>query len=245
MSVVAIIEASLAGRSLPRSVLLPLGDGTVLDQAVARARAVARSVAVCTTSGSADDAVAIHCAERGIPCVRGPEVDWFRTVRRALDSRRLADSQWFFHVPATSPLFSLRLARALLQRGDALEAEGRRVHLVTADESQMVAGGSVRLVRRSSFEAIDQTSLSPADKHAIALPLLRAPFQCAVVEAPAALRHPSLRLTLETPADYAVLSALFGLHERPTAEAVIPTLLGNPDLAGLNNGASSSRRPRL
>ena len=67
--IVSLIQARMSSSRLPGKVLLPLGDGVVLDQVIRRANGFSSDVIVCTSIDPSDDAIAEHWA---LP----PTPDW-------------------------------------------------------------------------------------------------------------------------------------------------------------------------
>jgi glutamate-1-semialdehyde 2,1-aminomutase len=74
MKAVAVIQARLSSTRLPGKVLLPLAGRPVLGWVVDAARAIPGidTVVVATSDQPDDDALAVWCAENGVPCHRGP-----------------------------------------------------------------------------------------------------------------------------------------------------------------------------
>src|SRR5258708_5434883 len=71
--IVAIIQARMSSTRLPKKVLLPLGDTTVLGWVVRRVREAKNisDVIVATSDQPDDDAIAKHCDELGVKVFRG------------------------------------------------------------------------------------------------------------------------------------------------------------------------------
>ncbi|MDF2842311.1 MAG: Pleiotropic regulatory protein degT [Herbinix sp.] len=75
MHIIAILQARMSSTRLPGKVLLPLGDKTLIEQIVARIRAVDKisELIVATTVNPMDDFVEELCVANKIVCFRGSE----------------------------------------------------------------------------------------------------------------------------------------------------------------------------
>ena len=69
---ITIIQARMSSSRLPGKVLLPMGDGLVLDQVIKRAAPFSDQVVVCTSTDPSDQPIEEFCEQRGVVCVRGP-----------------------------------------------------------------------------------------------------------------------------------------------------------------------------
>src|SRR5215208_6289559 len=77
MPAVAIVQARMGSSRLPGKVLLDIAGKPTLERVldrVIRAKSVDRSM-VATTRDSTDDAIAMFCRLRNIPCFRGSDTD--------------------------------------------------------------------------------------------------------------------------------------------------------------------------
>ena len=55
--VVSIIQARMSSKRLPGKVLLPLGNSTILNEVINRAKAFSKQVIVCTSKDNSDDEI--------------------------------------------------------------------------------------------------------------------------------------------------------------------------------------------
>ncbi len=103
MKTVAIIQARMGSSRLPGKTLLRVAGCTLLEILVARLRraCTVHEIAVATTTEPADSAIAEHCAELGIRCVRGPERD---VLQRFEDAVKATDAEVVVRITADSPL---------------------------------------------------------------------------------------------------------------------------------------------
>ena len=103
MKTMAIIQARMASSRLPGKVLADIIDKPMLYHVVYRAQQVPSLslVAVATSAGLADDAVACFCAESNIPCFRGSEYD---VLDRYYHAARHFDADIVVRLTADCPL---------------------------------------------------------------------------------------------------------------------------------------------
>ena len=237
--VVTLIQARMSSSRLPGKVLLPLGGKTVLDQVIARASAFSLQVVVCTSTDASDDPIEAHCARAGVTCARGALDDVFSRFRDALSGVQVARTEWFARVTADCPLVSPTLARA------CIAAATREDDYVGALSSAVPVGIAIELVRRAAFLAIDPVTLDPPEREHVTLRLYEHPGRYRVrrVAPPPSLFAPEMRLTLDYPEDYALLTTLFERDPDLDAERAIERLRSEPALAQIN-AACAQRNAR-
>lgn len=225
-----LIQARMSSSRLPGKVLMPLGDGTVLDQVLRRSAAFSSQVVVCTSVDSSDDPIEAHCQRLGVLCVRGPLDDLFARFRLALERPDVVRTPWFARVTADCPLLSVDLALRLLAHAtDDLD-------YLCVPKDSLPRGLTPELVNRATFDAIDHDSLDAPEKEHVTLRLYEKPgrYRCRLIEPQEALRFPEFRLTLDYEDDYRLLFALFEKTPQLTAEAAIARLRSDPALAAIN-----------
>jgi len=237
-ALVSLVQARMSSSRLPGKVLLPLGDGTVLDQVLRRAAAFSGQVAVCTSGEPDDDAIEAHCQKVGALCLRGSRDDVFARFRAALRDPRVQESGFFARITADCPLLSVPLARRLVEEA----AAHPELDYLCFRLERLPRGLPVELVRRAAFLALDPAALDGPQREHVTLALYEQParHRCRCLDPPDALRHPELRLTLDYPEDYTLMRLLF---EDPdvTAESAVARMLRDPALPWLN--ARCAQRP--
>jgi spore coat polysaccharide biosynthesis protein SpsF len=216
----ALIQARMSSSRLPGKSLLALGDDVVLGHVVRRTSVFASTVVVCTSADRSDDAIALFCSARGIPCVRGPLDDVLGRYVMALGDRRVPHSEWLWRVTADCPLVSPRLAQQVIAAADD------DVDFVGVDQSLVPSGISAELVRRDALLCAAVEASARREREHVTLYLYEHPetFTCRRVAPPPELGHSSLRLTLDTREDYARLWCLFAGDPALDAERAIAAL---------------------
>jgi len=237
--IVAIVQARMESTRLPGKVLFPLGKSSVLEHVVRRARGFAEQVVVCTSDRKSDDAIEAHCAEIGCACVRGDSENVFQRFRDTLASPNVMRTHWFARVTADCPLLSTTLARHLVAHTRP------EFDLVAVPDDQITRGLAVELVRRFPFEEILDENLDAPQREHVTLCFYERTetYRCHFIDAPDALRQPSIRLTLDYPEDYELLFRLFERDEELTAEQAVDILLQDPELAATNQN-TTQKAPR-
>ena len=231
MPLVTLIQARMSSSRLPGKVLLPLGDGLVLDQVVRRCAAFSSQVVVCTSTDPSDDPIRDHCNKLGTPCVRGDLHDVFARFRTALFDGGVNVTEWFARVTADCPLISVPLARELLAA--ALAEPGLDYACVRLERAPR--GLPIELVRREAFLGVEPASLDAPQREHVTPVFYENPhrYRCLRIDVPPQLRYPELRLTLDHPQDYQLLQRLF---EDPdvSAESAVARMLADPELPWTN-----------
>jgi spore coat polysaccharide biosynthesis protein SpsF len=231
MPLVTLIQARMSSSRLPGKVLLPLGDGLVLDQVVRRCAAFSAQVVVCTSTDPSDDPIRDHCGKIGTPCVRGDLHDVFARFRTALLDAGVQATEWFARVTADCPLISVPLAQQLMATVGA--EPGLDYACVQLERAPR--GLPIELVRRRTFLGVEPASLDAPQREHVTPVFYENPhrYRCLRSDVPPELRHPELRLTLDHSQDYQVLQRLF---EDPgvSAESAVARMLADPELPWIN-----------
>jgi glutamate-1-semialdehyde 2,1-aminomutase/spore coat polysaccharide biosynthesis protein SpsF len=159
MKNVAIIQARMGSSRLPGKVLKELGTRPVLQWVVDRCRLIPgiNAVAVATSEGSSDDAIAEWCADNGIACHRGSEDD---VLSRFEVAARAEKADVVMRVTADCPFIDPQVSGAVLSRllragADyaannlpAVWPDGLDCEVMTADALYAAAANAVRPLER-------------------------------------------------------------------------------------------------
>lgn len=202
--VVTIIQARVGSTRLPGKVLMPLGGETALERVIERAALAEKSgqIVVATTVASGDDAIARLCDRIGVPVYRGSEQDVLdRYYRAAVEFR----AETVVRVTSDCPLLD-----------PAMLDEAVRTLWTHAADYVFIEPTP----RGLPAEAISMSALSAAwtdasdanDREHVTLYILNHPelFRVLLVEpSDPTVWRADLRLTLDTPDDYRLLSAVY------------------------------------
>ena len=227
-----LIQARMSSTRLYGKVLLPLGDTEVLMYSVARSRSVPGNdeTVVATSVEAPDDAIEAWCRERDVPCFRGSEED---VLERFYECAKAYGAEAVIRVTADCPFVDGRLSRELIEK---MKTE-RRDYVSVAGEVPL--GIRPEIISFEVLEWLHKNATEPRHREHVTYYCYEYPhkFRTAKVEAPQDVRHPQLRITLDTPEDYEVCRLA---AERFRGDLLVPTpkileyLLAHPDIAAIN-----------
>jgi len=237
--ILALIQARLGSSRLPGKSILPLplaavGDEqTILGHVVSRARRATsvQHVMVATTTQPLDDPLAALAARLGVGVFRGDEQDVLSRFTGALAQaggfravvRLTADN------PAIDPAFiDAAVAHHLATGADYTYTNG------------LPLGTNIEVISAQALRHASQAATQPDEREHVTPYLRRHPelFRLETLALAAPPPAAALRLTVDYPSDYALLSLLFsnlGPDFSLTDPAGLPALLArHPWLAAIN-----------
>lgn len=195
-----VLQARAGSRRLPGKVLANLDGQSILARCIHRLRAsCVGPVIVATTARPEDDEIAAAARRSGAAVVRGPVDDVLQRFVLAADTFRL---DWIVRATADNPFVDID---APARTRAALWAGGLD-HVV---ERGLPYGSAVEAVRVDALREAARVAVDPFDREHVTPWLKRTPgVRAAEPDAPAAVRRPDLRLTVDTPADLRFARAL-------------------------------------
>jgi spore coat polysaccharide biosynthesis protein SpsF len=220
---VIILQARMASTRLPGKALATIGARTVIGHCLARLRiSGAAPVLLATTTNQEDDVLVAVAAKYGVAMFRGQADD---VLSRFVLAARSVGARFVVRATGDNPAVDI-------------DAPGRvlaALRSTTADhvaEDGMPYGGAVEgvtidaLVRASALatEAADREHVTPWIRRD------RERFTALEIPAPPWLRHPDIRLTVDTNDD---LSFMRGVASR------LHNWSGEPELSSIIKAASS------
>lgn len=233
MRINAVIQARVGSTRLPGKVLEDLGGRSVLEWVVRAAREATQidTVVVATSTLAADDTVADLAASLGVPVVRGSEDDVLSRFVAALDAHP-ADA--VVRLTADCPLLDSTLIDAV---AGAWAAAPTHDYVSTVLVRCLPRGLDVELVTAKALRAVDRTTVGHDRVH-VTSGVYADPTTYRLLGLCVTPPADDLRVTLDTPADLALLRAL--VAELPDAspawQDVVAILRGRPDLVAINSG---------
>lgn len=221
-----LITARLRSTRLPRKLLLPLDDGTVIGKVIERARQVEgmEQVVLCTSDLPADDELVDIAHREGIGCFRGHPDD---VMARLRDACKHFGYGAFVGITGEDPIFDeghCRQARQALEEGADL-----------VSFSRLPIGCStygVALAALDTVCAFKQEIDTEIWGYLINRPEV---FDVRIIDPGDAFHMPAVRLTIDYPEDYDLMKAIYAaMPGIPGTAAVIAFLRGRPDLLAIN-----------
>jgi spore coat polysaccharide biosynthesis protein SpsF len=195
------VQARLRSQRLPRKVLLPLGDGTVIEQVMRSLRLVGAEVHALLTDRESAPALE-RCARReGFSLFIGPEED---VLARFCDAQRAFGVRRIIRATGDNPLVSWRLAERILR-----EHREREVDL--SHYLGIPLGTGVEVVESAALLRAEAESADPAEREHITTYLYRHPDRFRIDEpsGPQECLLPQVQVTLDTEEDYRLIRDLY------------------------------------
>jgi spore coat polysaccharide biosynthesis protein SpsF len=231
---VATIEARMTSSRLPGKVLLPAAGRPLLEHMVerlGRARHV-DAIVIATTEEAASDPIADLADRLGVGCFRGSEED---VLGRVLGAARAFDADVIVETTGDCPLIDPAIVDAVIERF----AEGGVDYCSNTLERTYPRGMDVQVFPTAVLAEVDGLTDDPADREHVSLYIYehseRYRLRSVVYDRP---ETAALRLTVDTPEDYALVQAIFeALYPRDPAfglEAMLALVDERADLRALN-----------
>jgi spore coat polysaccharide biosynthesis protein SpsF len=209
--VLVVLQARMGSTRLPGKVLRHLAGQTLLAHCVRRlAAADVGPVVVATTLHHEDDAVVEEARRLGVAWFRGAATDVLQRFVRLADAwkagvvvRATADN------PAVDVAAPSRVLQTMAEGADYVVEVG------------LPAGAGVEAVRRSALDRAHREATSHYDREHVTPYVKDRPgqFDLRWPAAPATLRHPRVRLTVDTPSDLAFMDRVLRMA---AADALTP-----------------------
>ncbi len=202
--VMAFLQARMGSTRLPGKVLKPIQGKSILERAVSRLRAVPEidAVAVLTTSLSQDDCVAEEASRLGVLVFRGAESD---VLSRFHEASRQFRPEIIIRATADNPLIDIGSASRIIR-------QLRLEHLDYCVETDLPYGAATEACRAQALARSHEMAVAPPHREHVTLHIKENPekFRVSFLAAPESLRYPQIRVTVDTPDDFASMSLLLG-----------------------------------
>ena len=225
MSALVILQARLGSQRVPGKVLAPLAGVPLVAYCVARLVAAAVGpVVLATTTRPEDQALLDLAARLGVAGVAGPVDDVL--ARFAAVVTRYPDADCIVRATGDNPFVDIDAPGRVLK---SLEAGADY-----AVEEALPLGTAVEAVRRHVLLQAQRDAATPYDREHVTPWVRRADAVVRVAPtAPAAVRAPDLRLTVDTPDDLVLAQRV---------AALLAAAGGDPRLAPLRDVIAAARR---
>lgn len=234
--IIAIVQARMASLRLPGKVLMPMMDKTVLEQVVRRTGcvpAIFRTV-VAASDNKLDDLIETLCGEKGIRCFRGSESN---VLERFYLCAKEYNAAVIVRVTADDPLKD----PGVIKKAVKLYEEGSYDYVSNTVEPTYPEGLDIEVF---SFEALERAyheASLPSEKEHVTPYIYKNPDQFRIYNFKNDIDLSELRLTLDTPEDYALIHKIYEeLYKKPNElfgmEEILNLLEQRPNLKDINRG---------
>jgi spore coat polysaccharide biosynthesis protein SpsF len=235
MRVLGVVQARMGSSRLPGKVMRQLAGRSVLGRVVrsARTSGVLDDLVVATTTEAADDAVVAECARLGVAVHRGPVED---VLTRFLGAVAVHPADAVVRFTADCPLLDPAIVSVAVRTFAAMSTLD---YLSTALARTLPRGLDVEVVSAAALHRLDRLCGGYHRSHVTSY-LWSNPALFDVLGLDFAPDRSQLRLTLDTEADWSLISAVvaqFG-DTMPALAEMAGWLLGNPQIAALNAGVA-------
>ncbi|AZU04728.1 acylneuraminate cytidylyltransferase [Glycocaulis alkaliphilus] len=237
MKAAAIIQARMTSSRLPGKVLMELGNRPMLQLVIERLQRseTLSDIIVATSAEEADDLIVDLCADLAIPVARGSRDD---VLSRFAGALHLTGADTIVRVTADCPLID----SALIDKALGVFATERPDHLSCGSDGGYPRGINAEIIARAALEIAAREAAEPFEREHVTPFLYTRPdrFRLVKMEAPQELRRPDYRITVDEPADMAMMEALLkGIGGDPLAISlydVVTFLDAHPEVAAMNGG---------
>lgn len=233
--IVATIEARMGSTRLPGKVLKPAVGKPMLELMIERLRRVPSldGIVIATTVNAADQPIADLARRLGVGCHRGSEEDITARLLGAAEEHAIdVLVETTGDCPLIDPAIVERCIQAYRDSGvDYVSNVLERTYPIGMDTQVFSAAVLADVARRTN---------DPVEREHGSLFIYRHPelYSLKNVTAPAAFTEPKLRLTLDTPEDYALITGVFAelYPADPTFDlaAIMALLDAHPEYRALN-----------
>ncbi len=209
--VAVVLQARVGSARLPGKVLAHVGGRTILDHCVLRLSVSGLPVIVATTTRPEDNAVEAEARAIGAEVFRGDEHD---VLSRFIAAARAFDLTEVVRATADNPLVDGEGVMRVVEFR-------RRVNADHVMERGLPVGMAVEAVAVDALSRANAWVTDPYDREHVTSFIRRdARFRVFWATVPAGIRRPSLRLTVDTPADLELVRAV--VQRLGSAQAVAP-----------------------
>jgi spore coat polysaccharide biosynthesis protein SpsF len=201
-----VLQARMGSHRLPGKALALVAGRSVLEHCLERLRAASGiPVVLATTTRAEDDRVAAEGERLGVRVVRGPDEDVLARFVMVASQLSLTD---LVRATADNPAVDMEAPRRVLD----LRRSTRADHVT---EQGLPYGTAVEAVSAAALVRAAELTADPLDREHVTTFIRRdSRFVSLQPAAPALLRRPALRLTVDTARDLAFVRKVFDTAEQ-------------------------------
>ncbi len=235
--IIAIIEARMTSTRLPGKVLLPLAGKTVLGHLIERLKksAYLDGICVATTVNGHDDSIAALAAAAGVMCFRGSEQD---VLGRVVGAAEFSGADIIVEITGDCPANDPKVVDRAVEEFFAGDVDYVSNFMT---ETFPTGGFEVQVFRTKVLKEVAALTQDPIDRTHVSYYIYMHPekYRLAGFAASPEATAPELRVVLDEPADYELVSrvfdALYPVNPDFTVEDVVGYLHAHPEVAAINS----------
>jgi len=231
MKTIVIIQARMGSSRLPGKILMPMGSTDNLTYVTERCKKIdgVSKVLVATSSLPQDDAVEKWCEEHQVSCYRGSEED---VLDRFIQAAKPYEPDYVIRVTADCPFVDYEIASDMValmkkEQVDIIDLEG-----------QLPRGLAVEVISHKALQYINEKGHENRHREHVTYYAYEFKEQFTRVSyvADEMRNESSLRITLDTAADYELLSKVASHFDDVFVSSVdvIKYLIEHPEVAKIN-----------
>lgn len=190
---------------LPGKVLMPAAGRPMLGHLIDRLRSVPSldAIVIATTVSSKDDQLAEFCAAEGVECFRGSEDD---VLARVLGAAAAFEATDIVGITGDCPIIDPVIVEQMVR----MHASNGSDYTSNCHYRSYPDGMDVQVCTRAALEDSSTRTQDRLDREHVTLFVRRHPelYRQVHLVAPPSLHWPELGLTLDEPADFALLAHL-------------------------------------
>lgn len=232
---IAIVQARMTSTRLPGKVLAPFCGRPALAHTIDRLRRtpLLDAVVIATSVNGTDDPVAELAEALGVTAFRGSELD---VLQRFAGAAEAAGAGTIVRVTGDCPMIDPEIVNQVIQAFFATGAD----YASSALQRSYPIGMDAEVFTRRALDAAAAEADRADEREHVTPFIYRRPerFRLHNVSAPPSHRRPDLRLTLDTPEDQELISAVFdALYlENPmfSLDDILAHLDAHPHLCDIN-----------
>lgn len=206
MRVVSMIEARMRSSRLPGKILRPAVGKPMLELLIERLRRARRidQIVVATTENPADDAIEQLARRLGVGCFRGSEED---VLDRVLQAAQSVAADILVETTGDCPLMDPEVVDHLV----GIYLANKYDYVANVLKRTYPAGLDIQVFATAVLAKVASLTEDPADREHVSLYIYEHPerFKLHNVESALPEKYWDLRLTLDTPEDYALIAAIY------------------------------------
>lgn len=232
----AIVQARMTSTRLPGKIFRDLGGKPVLARVIDRLRRTQSigSICIATTTNDTDNVVASFARENDLDCHRGSEQD---VLARFHGAAHQTGAETIVRVTSDCPLIDPTIIDRVVR---AFNTEAADYASNTVTRTYPIGMDTEVFTRAALDRAFIETD-RPEEREHVTPYFYRNPqlFKIFDVPAPPDQTDQFLRLTLDTPEDFALISRIYSdlspAGEIPSLQEILEYLCINPELRAVND----------